>query len=101
VTATPDKERRQELLDLVGEEETLLFADGLDAAILGLAHVWTRAGRETVVAYDWDRCIDAFVAEGMTHSDAVEWMEVNVLGGYHGPKTPVYIHSLGFHRADG
>lgn len=71
-------------------EETghsLLFADGFDAALIGTAE---RAGGLFVACYDQDKCLDVLIADGMDYDTAQEYFQVNVLGAYVGPETPVF-----------
>ena len=67
--------------------EGLLFADGFDDAIIGVAE---RIGMEPVVAYDANKIIE-ILSRDMTEDEAVEYFEFNVLGAYVGEQTPVYI----------
>ena len=67
--------------------EGLLFADGFDDAILGVAE---RIGMEPVVAYDVNKIIE-ILARDMTEDEAVEFFEFNILGAYMGERTPVFI----------
>jgi len=34
------------------------------------------------------------MAQGMSHEEAVEWMEFNVVNAYHGEGTPIFITSV-------
>jgi len=79
----------------MGVRETLaednpcaLFADGLDSAIIGVAR---RCGQPTLVAYSYSKAVQHFMSEGMSHEEAVEWMEFNVVGAWMGDNTPVWI----------
>lgn len=67
--------------------EGLLFADGFDDAIIGIAE---RAGMEPVVAYDIHKIIE-ILARTMPEDEAVEYFEFNILGAYMGERTPVFI----------
>jgi hypothetical protein len=67
--------------------EGLLFADGFDDAIIGIAE---RIGMEPVVAYDINKIIE-ILARDMPKEDAVEYFEFNILGAYMGERTPVFI----------
>jgi hypothetical protein len=67
--------------------EGLLFADGFDEAIIGVAE---RIGMEPVVAYDTNKIIEILPRE-MTEDEAVEFFEFNILGAYMGERTPIYI----------
>jgi hypothetical protein len=77
--------------ELAEQYPEALFADGLEDAILGAAHVFDRDGQRDAIAYDYDACLDVFVRDGMTLDDAEEWMSFNVLGAYVGDGTPVFV----------
>ena len=74
-----------------GDEE-LLCADGFDDAILGICE---RANSSAVVAYDTDKCIDILMGrDNMDYEEAVDYFYFNVIGGYVGDRTPVFITHL-------
>jgi len=73
----------------------LLFADGLDHAILGVVE---RCGQEPFVLYDADLAIDGFMAGGMTREEAEEHYAFNVAGAWVGPQTPGFVRVL--HRGE-
>ena len=75
---------REELSEEYGD---LLFADGFDDAILGVAE---RIGMEVVVAYSTPKIIE-ILSRDMTEDEAVEYFEFNILGAYMGERTPIYI----------
>lgn len=75
---------REELSEEFGD---LLFADGFDDAILGVAE---RIGMEAVVAYSTPKIIE-ILSRDMTEDEAVEYFEFNILGAYVGERTPVFI----------
>jgi len=95
---------REEVEELVGEEG-VFYAD-IDSAIIGVAD---RCGMPTVVCYDRNKAIEALkntfsdveldeddIANDMTIEDkkyemAVEWFEYNVIGGYLGENTPIFV----------
>ena len=35
--------------------------------------------------------VDVFVKQGMSYEEAVEWVEFNVIGGWLGDNTPMFI----------
>ena len=45
-----------------------------------------------VAVYDIGKVIAAFVAEGMTEEEAQEYFEFNVIGGWGGDGTPLFVH---------
>lgn len=73
--------------ELSEEYEGLLFADGFDDAILGVAE---RIGMEAVVAYSTPKIIE-ILARDMTEDEAVEYFEFNILGAYVGERTPIFV----------
>ena len=74
------------------EEDELLFADGFDNAVLGIAR---RASQPDAVAYDYARCVQILVErDDMTEEEAFEYMEFNVVGAFVGERTPVFIMFL-------
>ena len=62
---------------------------GYDDCILGTAEMF---GRPTLIAYDKDKVINKLIRkEGVSHEEAYEWFEYNMLGAYVGDGTPVFI----------
>ena len=68
-----------------------LIADGFDAAILGVAEVFTPAGSVRRVLYDIDACID-ILAKDMSIEEAEEHFSFNVMGSYVGVNTPLFVN---------
>ena len=73
--------------ELSAYHDDLLFADGFDDAILGVAE---RIGMEAVVAYSTPKIIEILARE-MTEDEAIEYFEFNILGAYVGERTPVFV----------
>jgi hypothetical protein len=67
-----------------------LLADGFDSCIIGVTQ-GTDSGR---VVYDVEKMIEVCMEDGMTYSDAYEYLEYNTLCAYVGEYTPVYIEYL-------
>lgn len=83
---------RQACFDLVGEDTTLVFADGYDTAILGVGDY---AG-ETLVVYDVQAIIELLQRRaGMTEEEAEEFYEYNIAGAWMGEGMPVFLRGLG------
>lgn len=80
---------REEWVEIAGDED-LLFADGLDDAIIG---VGGRCGQVAVVVYDVSLVYKAFQAQGMDYDDAVEWAQFNTFGGWVGDRTPMWVET--------
>ena len=68
----------------------LLFADGFDDAIVGVA-----AGFDFPrVVYSADKMADLLAEEeNFSREEAWEWLEFNTFGAYIGKSTPIYIRS--------
>jgi hypothetical protein len=64
----------------------LLFADGFDDAIIGVAQQFNTMS----VAYSREKCIEILMKD-MDHIEAVEYFEHNVIGSYVGENTPTFI----------
>ena len=76
--AMDDFEEISERLQEVNDKAVL--CDGLEDALVGIA---TRFGMEPVAAYDRAKIIDIYVKrDGMTHDEAEEFFEFNVIGAY-------------------
>lgn len=74
---------------LAEEDPDLLFADGFDAAILGLIE---RPGQDSFVLYDARRCIRILMSDdGMSREEAEEHFEFNVEGAWVGDRTPAFV----------
>jgi hypothetical protein len=70
-------------------ELEFLQADGFDDAIIGLEPL---SGK---VIYDIDLMIEVLVTqEELSHQDAIEYLDYNVLNAYVGENTPIYIQTL-------
>ena len=66
-----------------------MMADGFDDAILGMC---IQFGQEPVVAYNYNKCVEILKnRDGMDDSEAIEYMEYNVVGAYMGVNSPVFI----------
>ena len=78
-----------------------LFADGLDAAIIGVGRQW---GSDYVLVYDSDKCIeilehkfakeDTELSQEDAYVQAVEWFSYNVECAYVGKNTPIFMSSI-------
>ena len=72
-----------------------LFVDGFEDAIIGISE---RIGRDPIVAYDRDKCIE-ILANTMEPTDddddpytmAIEYFDFNVIGAWMGDGTPEFI----------
>lgn len=83
--------RRLRCCDLAGEEEDLLFADGHDDAILGIAE---RDG-VTLVVYDIRKLIHLLrTRDGMRSEEAEEFFEYNIAACWQGEQTPIFVRRI-------
>jgi hypothetical protein len=62
--------------------------DGCDDAIVG---VTVNTGRDGLYVYDYDLLIQAFIAQGMTPDEAMEWVDYNIVGAWVGDGTPIIL----------
>ena len=66
-----------------------MMADGFDDAIIGMC---IQFGAEPLVAYNYEKCLEILVErDGITKTEAIDFMEFNVIGSYVGLNTPVFI----------
>ena len=66
-----------------------MMADGFDEAVLGMC---IQFGDDPIVAYDYEKCINILMErDTMNRTDAIDFMEFNVIGAYVGLNTPVFI----------
>ena len=72
------------------EFSKMMFMDGLDSAIIGVAQVHGNP----VVAYSTEKILDNLVDQGMGFDEAREFMMFNILGAYMGEFTPLVIDDL-------
>jgi hypothetical protein len=86
-----NKTNMRDAVEAVLEDENpnAFFADGFDDAIIGIVR---RCGQPSIVGYDCDACVQILMdRDGMTHDEAVEFFEFNVLGAWAGDGTPAWI----------
>ena len=67
-------------------DSSLLFADGFDEAIIGIAQQFNTIS----VAYDKKQCITILMKD-INQLEATEYFEYNVVGAYVGENTPTFI----------
>ena len=86
--------QRFPLLGELGDENPVaLTADGFDEALVGLAR---RPGQPTLAVYDFNKAVDLLQSrDGMTASEAEEYLEFNTVGAWMGPNTPLWLYTEG------
>ena len=86
-----DHDMRDQIECLYSEEfPKMLFMDGLDSAIIGVALV----NGNPLVTYSTEKILDNLVDRGMGFDEAREFMMFNILGAYMGEFTPLVIDDL-------
>lgn len=75
-----------ELILQFHQDEEILKADGFDDAVVGIDYQSNR------LIYSVKKMIRVLVKDGMTHEEAMEYLDYNVLGAYVGEKTPIYCY---------
>lgn len=80
--------KREQIIELYADTDDILFADGLDDAIIGFA------ANEWKVIYSRNKCIDIIASEDMSTEDALEYLEYNTFNAYVGDKTPIWVEDL-------
>jgi hypothetical protein len=69
-------------------QDSLLLADGLDDAFLGIGYQFNKA----FAVYDQDKVISILMErDGMSLEDAREFFEFNIGGAYVGEYTPIFL----------
>jgi hypothetical protein len=75
--------------DAIADNETMLMADGLEDALVGVTMNHHHA---TVFVYDYDLCIKVLVdRDGMSEEEADEFLQFNTLGAYVGDDGPLFV----------
>jgi hypothetical protein len=93
------KVSREEIEDLVydmfGDEYPILIADNLDEAFLGVIQ---RGDEAPYLAYDYWKVVDIIYrslesehGEDIEFTDAIDYVEYNVVSDWQGPHTPAFI----------
>tara|TARA_R110000823_G_scaffold268541_1_gene388431 strand:- start:480 stop:740 length:261 start_codon:yes stop_codon:yes gene_type:complete len=66
-----------------------MLADGFDDGIMGMC---VQFGAEPLVAYDYEKCINILTErDDLTRTQAIDYLQFNVIGAYVGLNTPVFI----------
>jgi len=73
-------------------DEDLLVWDEFDEAIIGISEGWHGNMLVSRVAYDADKILFVMTSRmDMTIEEAMEHLEVNMIGGYIGDQTPIVV----------
>jgi hypothetical protein len=68
-------------------EESVLFADGLEQAFMGIGYQFN----DPVAIYSKHKSIQCLMAQGMDEEQALEYFDYNIAGAYVGPSTPIFL----------
>ena len=77
----------QEIGKQLGEDETVLLADGLESAFLGIGRQFSHA----VAIYSYKKTIKNLMRQGMDREEAIEYFDYNIAGAFVGDQTPVFL----------
>jgi hypothetical protein len=84
------KNTREQIDHWVSEafpEDEILMADGFEDAFMGVAMQFNAP----ISLFDYDKCLTILQKDGMTYSEAEEYMQFNVVGAYVGKNTPAFL----------
>jgi len=77
-------------IDVADSNAQAIVLDGLDGALIGRI---SRCGQPDLACYDVEKLVDVLESrDGMTHEDAMEYVDFNILGAWMGENTPAYLH---------
>ena len=72
------------------EQQGSIVYDQCASAFLG--NLFRFGKSDFVAVYDYRKVIRILVKDGMSMRDAVEWFDFNIVGGYLGETTPVFLN---------
>ena len=79
---------RDKILEYYGNSDDIVFADGLDDAIIGFdPNAWK-------VVYSRNECIKIMMKDQMDEEEAIEYLEFNTFSAYVGEKTPIWAETF-------
>jgi hypothetical protein len=81
---------QEKLLEWIDETfEVIVYPTGFEDCIVGVGE---RFGGPPVAVLDIAKMLAKLEKEGMTHDEAIEYFEFNILGTHVGEQNPVYMH---------
>jgi len=81
------------IIEIEGEDNEILLADGFEDAYMGLATQFTKT---PLALYDRNKCIEILIQDGMEEDEAEEYFQYNVEGAWVGENTPMFLQPLNF-----
>jgi hypothetical protein len=87
----------QRLMEWIDETfDVVVYPAGYEDCIVGVAE---KFGGPPIAVMDLEKMLEKLEQEGMSHEEALEYFEYNILGAYVGEQTPVYMHIPNFKTA--
>ena len=78
------------IVDVYGDSDDILFADGFNEAIIGFEpNMWK-------VVYSRNKVIEILMKD-MSEEEAIEYAEYNTFNAYVGEKTPLWVDDMEYH----
>jgi len=91
---TPSSSQTSKILEWIDETfDIVVFPTGFEDCIVGVAE---KFGGPPVAVLDLEKMLEKLEQDGMSHDEALEYFEFNILGAYVGEQTPVYMHIPNF-----
>lgn len=81
------------IIEIQGEDNEILLADGFEDAYMGIATQFTKP---PLAVYNRNKCIEILVRDGMSEEEAEEYFQFNVEGAWSGDNTPMFLQPLNF-----
>lgn len=81
---------KEKLYEIIGEDYSILLADGLDEAFIGIGWQFNTP----LAVYDRDKCMEILESQGMTPEEAQEYFYFNTQGAYVGEQTPIFLERI-------
>jgi len=82
------------IIEIEGEDNEILLADGFEDAYMGIATQFTKP---PLAVYNRNKCIDILMnRDGMSEDEAEEYFQFNVEGAWVGDNTPMFLQPLNF-----
>jgi hypothetical protein len=69
----------------------MLKANGFDEAVIGVGR---RCSQPDLIVYSIEKCLAILVKQGMSDEEAEEYFEFNVVGGWVGEETPMWMNEM-------
>lgn len=77
------------IVDIHEYAEGSVLLDGLELAIIGIVQEFGNGPR---ILYSKDKILDILQKrDGMTYSEAEEFFDYNIIGGYFGEQNPIFL----------